>query len=137
VFRKLLQTHGLEEAIEIDSAGTHAYHLGEPPDERAQKTAMRRGIKLRDLRARRVEPEDFAYFDYVLAMDRDNLERLVSICPTGFAPKLKLFMDFAPHLTTREVPDPYYGGDTGFEQVFDLVEAAAEGLLSDIRRRFL
>jgi protein-tyrosine phosphatase len=137
IFRKLLERQGLQVLVETDSAGTHAYHVGEPPDHRAQETAMRRGIDLGDLRARRVEKGDFERFDYVLAMDRDNYDILRSICPPDHAEKLILFMDFAPHLETREVPDPYYGGARGFEQVFDMAEAAAEGLLSDIRRRFL
>ena len=90
-----------------------------------------------DLRARLVEPEDFSTFDYVLAMDQDNYHSLSAICPRGAERKLMLLMDFAPHLRTREVPDPYYGGASGFERVFDLVEAATEGLLTDVRRRFL
>ena len=137
VFRKLLQAQGLEATIEIDSAGTHAYHAGEPPDRRAQETAARRGIDLSDLRARRVGPEDFEYFDYVLVMDQENYHSLSALCPPHHQRKLMLFMDFAPHLRSREVPDPYYGAAGGFEQVFDMVEAAAEGLLEDIRRRHL
>jgi protein-tyrosine phosphatase len=137
VFGKLLDTEGLAELIEIDSAGTHAYHIGEPPDRRARETAVSRGIDLSGLRARRVEQEDFDYFDYVLAMDQDNYHSLSSICPPGREHKLMLLMDFAPDLRTREVPDPYYGGASGFERVLDMVEAAAEGLLADVRRRFL
>lgn len=137
VFRKLLLQEGLEAVIETDSAGTHAYHVGEPPDRRAQETALRRGIDLSDLRARRVEPEDFSAFEYVLAMDQDNYHSLSRICPRGAERKLMLLMDFAPDMRTREVPDPYYGGDTGFERVFDMVEAAAQGLLADIRRGML
>lgn len=137
VFRKLLQAEGIEDIIGSDSAGTHAYHVGEPPDRRARETALRRGIDLSDLRARRVEPEDFSRFEYVLAMDQDNYHSLSGICPPGSERKLMLFMDFAPHLRTREVPDPYYGGESGFERVFDMVDAASAGLLADIRRRFL
>ena len=137
VFRKLLQQEGLEEIIETDSAGTHAYHAGEPPDRRAQETALRRGIDLSDLRARRVESEDFSDFEYVLAMDQDNYHSLSQICPRGAERKLMLLMDFAPHLRTREVPDPYYGGASGFERVFDMVEAASEGLLAEIQRKRL
>lgn len=135
VFRKVLERERMLEIVEIDSAGTHAYHVGEPPDRRAQETAVRRGIDLSDQRARRVAPEDFYQFDYILAMDQDNYHNLSGICPPGHERKLMLFMDFAPHLRTREVPDPYYGGPSGFERVFDMVEAAAEGLLADIRRR--
>ena len=137
VFRKLLQAEGLDAVIETDSAGTHGYHAVEPPDRRARETALRRGIDLSDLRARRVVPEDFSRFEYVLAMDQENYHNLSGICPRGAERKLMLFMDFAPHLRTREVPDPYYGGGSGFERVFDMVDAASEGLLADIRRRFL
>lgn len=135
VFRTLVEREGLAERILIDSAGTHAYHVGEPPDRRAQATAQRRGIELADLRARRVEPVDFAGFDYILAMDQDNYMALSGMCPEEHYDKLYLFMDFAPEMRTREVPDPYYGGPSGFERVFDLVEAAALGLLQEIRRR--
>lgn len=121
--------------IEIDSAGTHAYHVGEPPDRRAQSTAARRGIRLDDLRARRITEQDFESYDYLLAMDQDNYMSLSSLCPDGLHDKLYLFMDFAPDMRTREVPDPYYGGPKGFERVFDLLEAAARGLLEDLRRR--
>ena len=135
VFRALVEEEGLADVIVIDSAGTHAYHVGEPPDQRAQRTAQRRGIKLADLRARRVTEEDFRAFDYVVAMDQENFMSLSSLCPEGMHEKLHLFMDFAPDLRTREVPDPYYGGPGGFERVFDLVDAAARGLLEDLRRR--
>jgi len=137
VFRELLQREGLSLVIQTDSAGTHGYHTGEPPDLRAQETARRKDIDLSDLQARVVEPEDFARFEYVLAMDWENYRNLSEICPRGAEDKLTLFMDFAPHLQTREVPDPYYGGKNGFERVFDMIEAASEGLLADIRRRFL
>jgi protein-tyrosine phosphatase len=137
VFRQLVHQSGLAEQIAIDSAGTHAYHVGEPPDRRARATAERRGIDLTDLRARKATPEDFLAFDYVLAMDQDNYFALLEICPQGMRDKLQLFMDYAPQMRTREVPDPYYGGPTGFERVFDLVEAAAQGLLDEIRRKHL
>jgi len=137
VFRKLVEEAGLVDRIEIDSAGTHAYHVGEPPDRRAQETAMRRGIALADLRARRAAAEDFDRFDYILAMDQDNYHNMSSLCPEGrgLERRLMLLMDFAPHMRLREVPDPYYGAAGGFERVFDMIEAAAEGLLEDIRRK--
>lgn len=137
VFRALVKDEGLEEHIYIDSAGTHAYHVGNPPDPRAQETASRRGVELGDLRARKTETEDFAYFDYILAMDESNLDDLVGYTPPELVDKIRLFMDFAPELKWREVPDPYYGGPSGFERVFDLVEAAAKGLLEDIRKQHL
>jgi len=134
LFRKLVEEAGLSEQVEIDSAGTHAYHIGEPPDRRAQETALRRGIGLDDLRARKVEPADFERYHYVLAMDRDNHALLAEICPPGREERLRMFMTFAADLPEEEVPDPYYGGSSGFEHVFDLVEAAAHGLLEEIRR---
>ncbi|MGQ9658723.1 MAG: low molecular weight protein-tyrosine-phosphatase [Thermochromatium sp.] len=136
VFRQLVREEGLSHRIEIDSAGTHAYHLGEPPDRRARDTARMRGIDISDLRARLAEPDDFVRFHYVLAMDRDNYAHLARLCPKGLEDRLRLFMEFAPELGLREVPDPYYGDQRGFEQVFDLVEAAARGLLLDIKSRY-
>jgi protein-tyrosine phosphatase len=135
VFRELVHREGLAELIAIDSAGTHAYHVGEPPDRRARQAAERRGVDLADLRARRAEAEDFHRFDYLLAMDQDNYHGLSRIAPDGLHDKIHMFMDFAPQMRTREVPDPYYGGESGFEQVLDLVEAAAAGLLAEIRQR--
>lgn len=137
VFRALVEKEGFAEVIRIDSAGTHAYHVGSPPDKRAQATAQQRGVDLSDLVARRVETEDFDAFDYVLAMDQENYMALSAICPDEHVNKIQMFMDFAPHMRTREVPDPYYGGNSGFERVFDLVDAAALGLLDDIRRNHL
>ena len=135
VFRALVEKEGMSHVVEIDSAGTHAYHVGNSADKRAQATAQRRGVDLSDLLARRVEPEDFEVFDYVLAMDQDNYMSLSEICPDQHVDKIYMFMDFASHMRTREVPDPYYGGPAGFDRVFDLVEAASEGLLAEIRRR--
>ncbi|HEC17943.1 MAG TPA: low molecular weight phosphotyrosine protein phosphatase [Gammaproteobacteria bacterium] len=137
VFAKQVRDAGLEHLIEIDSAGTHAYHVGEPPDPRAQKTASKRGIDLSSLRARRAVAEDFEVFDYVLAMDRDNQQGLQDICPPGMEHKLQLFLSYAPNLEHDEVPDPYYGGPLGFERVLDMIEEAAEGLLQDIQLRHL
>jgi protein-tyrosine phosphatase len=135
VFRHLVRQAQLEDRVHTDSAGTHAYHVGNPPDVRAQATAERRGIELHDLRARRVATEDFDLFDYVLAMDQDNYQILSTICPPGYETRLRMFMEFAPHLNVPEVPDPYYGGTSGFERVFDMVEEAARGLLEDIRSK--
>ena len=135
VFRRLVEDSGLAARIHIDSAGTHAYHIGEQPDQRARQTALERGIDISDLRARAVETADFERFDYILAMDLDNHRHLARLCPPSHAPKLRLFMEFAPDLRIREVPDPYYGGQRGFEQVFDMLEAAARGLLSELSAR--
>jgi len=135
VFRHLVDEADLLDRIEIDSAGTHAYHVGEPPDPRACGTALGRGIDIRDLRARCVEAADFHVFDYVVAMDADNHAHLARLCPPGLEGKLSLLMDYAPDFSQSEVPDPYYGGRRGFEQVFDMIEAAARGLLDELRQR--
>ena len=137
VFAKLVHDAGLAALIEIDSAGTHAYHVGEPPDTRAQRSALQRGVDISLLRARRARSEDFDYFDYVLAMDEDNYQHLLQLCPDEHQDKLQLFLDYAPHLEFREVPDPYYGGAKGFDVVLDMVEQAANGLLEHIKIRQL
>jgi protein-tyrosine phosphatase len=135
VFESLVENEGLSGRILIDSAGTHAYHVGESPDRRATEVASRRGIDLSAQRARRVAEVDFERFDLVLAMDRDNYADLQVICPADQSEKLRLFLEFAPEAGIREVPDPYYGGGTGFERVLDLVEQAARGLLAEIRQQ--
>jgi protein-tyrosine phosphatase len=135
VFRKLVQDEGLDDLIEIDSAGTHAYHVGSPPDARAQEAALRRGIDMSDLVGRKVDTGDFYVFDYILAMDESNEYHLKEMAPGEEIHKVCLFLDFAGDAAEREVPDPYYGGAKGFEHVLDLVEQAAAGLLSDIRTR--
>jgi len=137
VFRKMVIDEGLSDLIEIDSAGTHAYHVGNPPDRRAQQTAHFRGIDLSDLRARQARSEDFEQFDYVIAMDKDNFHGLKLISPEGKLDRLHMFLDFAPSIKAKEVPDPYYGGHEGFERVFDMVEEASKGLLEDIRLKHL
>jgi protein-tyrosine phosphatase len=137
VFRDIVSQQNLHQQIESDSAGTHAYHVGDPPDRRAQQTAEGRGLDISDLRARKVIAEDFEIFDYVLAMDRDNYSLLADICPHGLEDRLNLFLDYAPQLSETNVPDPYYGGAKGFEYVFDLVEEASKGLLEDIRNKHL
>ena len=133
VFRKVITDAGLADRIRVDSAGTHAYHVGEPPDRRAQAAASRRGVVLADIRARRFRDEDFAEFDYILAMDRDNLEELQQRAPEAGVGGLHLFLEFAEHERAIEVPDPYYGGASGFELVLDLVESGSQGLLNRIR----
>ncbi len=137
VFEKLVREAGLEAQIEIDSAGTHAYHIGEPPDQRATQAAADRGIDLTTQRARRVHVRDFEAFDYILAMDHSNLEELRAICPEHRQENVHLLLDFAGTDQPADVPDPYYGGAQGFERVLDLVEAGASGLLEAIRRTSL
>ncbi len=137
VFRHYVENAGLEGQIVIDSAGTHDYHIGEPPDMRTQRTALQRGYDMSGLRGRQVERDDFARFDYVLAMDKANLANLHRLAPSGSKARVGLFLAYARHHAEREVPDPYYGGADGFERVLDMVEDAAEGLLHHIRRRHL
>lgn len=137
VFRHLVTEHGLSEVIEIDSAGTHAYHIGNPPDNRSMQTARKRGIDMSDLRARQVDLGDFYHYDYLIAMDDYNMSLLTEQAPRDMKHKLSLFLSFAPHLNQREVPDPYYGGADGFELVFDMVQAASEGLLEHIKVQHL
>lgn len=132
VFLHKVESAGLLDLISTDSAGTHDYHVGRAPDRRAQHAAQQRGYDLSGLRGRQVEPNDFQEFDYVLAMDRENLANLQRICPPQQQGKLSLFMEFSRNFGVREVPDPYYGGEQGFEQVLDMVEDAAEGLLEAI-----
>ena len=122
-------------ALEVDSAATHGYHTGSPPDERSVAAARRRGYDLTTLRARVVEPGDFELFDLVIAMDEEIHGRLQRLVPHAQAARLKLFMEFAPGLGRRNVPDPYYGGPTGFEEVLDLVEEGARGLLASLAAR--
>jgi protein-tyrosine phosphatase len=134
VFRKLLQERAPELDVQVDSAGTHGYHAGQPPDPRARRAAERRGVDLSGLRARQVQDKDFLHFELVLAMDRQNHEILLEICPPEYRSRVRLLLEFAPHLGRDEVPDPYYGGSTGFEYVLDLVEEAGAGLLEHLRR---
>jgi len=132
VFRHLVKQINAEDEIFIDSAGTHAYHVGNPPDPRAQEAALKRSIDLGDQRARRVNKDDFAEFDYVIAMDESNKDDLLSICHPKYRDRIHLFLDFAD-CEESEVPDPYYGQGRGFEIVLNLVEDAASGLLKHIR----
>lgn len=134
VFRRLVETRGLEQRFEIDCAGTHGYHVGRAPDPRAQAAVLKRGIDIGHLRARKVSGADFTYFDYILAMDKDNYDDLLALCPEAHTRKLRLFMAFAPELHVEEVPDPYYGGASGFDRVLDLVEAASAGFLTHVER---
>jgi protein-tyrosine phosphatase len=135
VFRKLARQAGLLDALRIDSAGTHDYHVGAAPDPRAQAAARRRGYDLSKLRARMIEREDFDRFDFILAMDQDHLRILNRLQPQDYAGHLGLMLEFAPQLALRDVPDPYYGGPDAFEEVLDLVESASQGLLAQLLAR--
>jgi protein-tyrosine phosphatase len=137
VFRKKVSDAGLVGMIQIDSAGTHAFHSDEPPDRRAQAAALRRGVDLGDIRARRVSEDDYAQFDLILAMDEDNLAVLNERANEGSRSSVHLFLEFSESSRETEVPDPYYGGTAGFERVLDIVEEAAEGLLRHIREEHL
>lgn len=135
VFRKLLREQGLEAVVEVDSAGTHGYHVGESPDPRTQRAAASRGYDLSDVRARKVAPQDLEYFDLVLAMDKNNLEALRRMCPPQLAGRLRLFMNYAKSFDDEEVPDPYYGLGHGFDLVIDMVEDASRCLLAELVER--
>ncbi len=135
VLRHMADREGVAGLFEIDSAGTHGYHVGAPPDTRAQKAALRRGYDLSALRARSVNELDFTHFDCILAMDRDNLDTLRRACPTEHRHKIGLFLEYAANYDDEEVPDPYYGGDAGFERVLDLAEDAARGLIAAMRTK--
>jgi len=137
VFRHMVREAGLQDRIGTDSAGTHGYHIGEPPDDRSCAAARGRGYPIDDLRARQVSARDFDRFDLVLAMDRGHLSLLSRIVPPGQGGRLKLFLDYAPETRTHDVPDPYYGGADGFSRVLDLIEAGSRGLLEAILREYL
>ena len=135
VFSHYVESAGLSGHILIDSAGTHDYHIGDPPDLRAQRAAQQRGYDMKGLRGRQVEEGDFRRFDYVLAMDKANLAILQRLAPPDSTTQAQLFLEYARHHAEREVPDPYYGGANGFERVLDMVEDAAQGLLEEIRQK--
>lgn len=133
VFTKLVADRNLERFFTIDSAGTHAHHVGEAPDLRAQKAALARGVNLSGIRSRKFVRGDFEDFDFVLAMDEDNYSILIDACPDEHKEKIRYFLEYAPHLNVREVPDPYFGGSYGFERVLDLVEEASVGFLKALQ----
>jgi protein-tyrosine phosphatase len=135
VFREFARRHAPDLALEVDSAGTHDYHVGEPPDPRALKAASTRGLDISGLRARQVEAADFERFDLILAMDRLNYETLRERSPPAFRSRIRLLLEFADDASREDVPDPYYGGPQGFEEVLDLLEDAAAGLLAEVRRK--
>lgn len=134
VFRTLVTRAGLDQAIFADSAGTHDYHIGDPPDPRAIEHARRRGYDLSALRARRLTAQDFARFDLLLACDEGHYRIMRRLAPNDARGRVERFLDYAPDLGLREVPDPYYGGAQGFEHVLDIVERAAAGVLAALKR---
>ena len=119
--------------IHIESAGTGAWHEGEPPDARSMKVGRARGYSFEGQSARAVSTQDFENFDYILAMDASNLKDLRRRCPAQYADKLALFLDYSSAHKGQDVPDPYYGGPRGFDNVIDLVEAACDGLIAALR----
>ncbi len=133
VFTKLVKDQQLDAHFAIDSAGTHAYHIGNEPDLRSQAAALERGVDLSSLRARKVINGDFEDFDYLLAMDDENYSILINACPEQYKTKVKYFLDYAPYLNERQVPDPYYGGQYGFERVLDMIEEASAGFLQTLQ----
>lgn len=135
VFRFLLRQHGLGANVEVDSAGTHGYHVGESPDPRTQRAAAARGYDLTTIRARKVAPQDLEYFDLILAMDKNNLQVLQRMCPPQLAGRLQLFMNYAQNFDDEEVPDPFYGLGHGFDLVIDMVEDASAGLIAELKER--
>lgn len=133
VFRHFVREAGVDHMIDVDSAGTHAYHIGDPPDHRAQNIALQRGYKMHDLRARAVQSCDFEEFDYILAMDKENLTLLQQRSPQQHVSKIQLFRQYGKNVAAdAEVPDPYFGGQQGFELVLDMVEEASQGLLAHL-----
>ena len=134
VVNNIIINNGMSGLIKVDSAGTHGYHVGEPPDPRTCEAALRRGIDLSGLRARKVVPEDFERFDLLLAMDRDNLALLQRGARPEHQAKLGLFMNYASRFDADDVPDPYYGGERGFELVLDMSEDAGQGLIRALQR---
>jgi protein-tyrosine phosphatase len=134
LLRHALQKAGLSHRVLVDSAGTHDYHVGDPPDRRSVATARRHGVDLASLRARQVALQDFASFDLVLAMDDGHYRQLLRLCPPPYRDRVKLYLSYAPQFG-RDVPDPYYGNGDGFDLVWQMCEAATEALVSEIRSR--
>lgn len=137
VFRKMVLEKDLQEQIYIDSAGTHAYHVGSSPDGRSAKAALLRGVNMGDLRARQLNELDFLEFDYLLVADDDNFQLTNKACPAEHKHKIAYILDYAKQTPTRQVPDPYYGEGDGFETVLNLLEAACEGLLIELEKKLV
>ena len=134
VFRQIVAAKGFQDSIDVDSAGTHAYHVGNSPDSRSVQAALLRGVDMRDLTARQLDDYDFEEFDYLLVADKDNYCLTIEACPKEHRHKVKFMLDFATHTSLEEVPDPYYGQGNGFERVLDLLEDACEGLMIELEK---
>ena len=132
LFRRELERRGIDHLVEVDSAGTGSWHIGEPPDGRAQRAIARRGVDISALRGRQVKRPDLDAFDLILAMDAENLSDLMALANEEQMQRIRMFLDFAPERVEREVPDPYFGGEEGFEHVLDLLEEAARGLADHV-----
>lgn len=132
VFRRVAEEEGFAHLFEIDSAGLGDWHLGQAPDTRAQSAARRRGVDISGQAARQVTHADYARFDLLLAMDGSNFAELIELAPEDARHKIRRFLDFAPHVSAQDVPDPFYGGRAGFDHALDLIEAAARGLLAEL-----
>ncbi len=134
VFRQVVADAGMADSFRIDSCGTGSWHVGRPPDIRAQQALGMRGIDISTQRARQVTREDFKSFDFVLAMDRANYNRLISLAPDVYEPNIRLFMKYAPEMGICEIPDPFFGGPEGFDYVLNLIEVASRGLLAALMK---
>lgn len=137
VFRSLVNQEGLSDQVHVDSAGTSSWHIGGAPDRRSTAAARKRGIDLSLQKARQIKMTDFDVFDLILAMDQDNFNTISNLAPAQNKEKLKLLLDFSPKLGRKNIPDPYYGGENGFDLVLDLVEYASSGLLKYILKNHL
>jgi protein-tyrosine phosphatase len=135
VVRQYIKNNRLGDVVEVDSAGTHGYHVGEAPDSRTQRAASARGYNLSQLRARKVARQDLDYFDLILARDKSNLDNLRRMAPPEAQERIRLFMDYAKNFDDDEVPDPYYGLGHGFDLVLDMIEDGAQGLVEDLKKR--
>lgn len=134
VFRQVITDAGMADRFQIDSAGTGSWHIGRPPDIRAQQALSLRGVDISTLRARQVTREDFARFDLVIAMDRSNHDRLMNLSPDVYESNIRLFMKYAPEMGICEIPDPFFGGAEGFDYVLNLIEVASRGLLASLMK---
>ncbi|WP_042690436.1 low molecular weight protein-tyrosine-phosphatase [Azospirillum sp. B506] len=135
LFRTHLRRAGIDDRVCVDSAGTHGYHVGEPPDPRSVEAARRRGVDISRLRARQVAPEDFERFDVILALDHGHLRQLKRLAPMGRRDRVLLFLDFTTNLKGQDVPDPYYGDEEQFDRVLDVIDAGAQALLKEVESR--